>query len=86
MLRARRKSVAWAAPCRDEAGRRRKILVLATDDDHVALVFPPGAVAVLEPLQAGRLRAALRDVVYSMDDRASRRLVSRDVPVARMTA
>jgi hypothetical protein len=34
----------------------------------VALVFPPGEVAVLEPLQDGRLRAALRDAVFALDD------------------
>lgn len=68
MWRTRRKPGQWVAACQDVAGRRREILVLPTDDDRVALVFPPGEVAVLEPLQAARLRAALRDVVFALDD------------------
>ncbi|HEX5402058.1 MAG TPA: hypothetical protein VFX16_07120 [Pseudonocardiaceae bacterium] len=67
MWRTRRGLDQWAAACRDVAGRRREILVVPTCDDRVVLVFPLGAVAVLEPLQAGRLRAALRDAVLALD-------------------
>jgi len=42
-----------------------------TDDNRVALVFPPGEVAVLDPLQAGRLRGALRDAVFALDEPAA---------------
>jgi len=60
MWRTRRKPSPWVAACRDVAGRRREILVLPTDDGRVVLVFPPGEVAALEPLQAGPLRDAVR--------------------------
>lgn len=86
MWRTRRKPSQWVAACRDIAGRRREILVLPTDDDRVALVFPPGEVAFLEPLQAGRLRAALRDVVFALDDPATRENHQHAVPTARATA
>lgn len=68
------------AVCRDAAGRRRKILVMPTDDDQVALIFPSGQIAVLEPLQAGHLRAALRDVVFALDDSATRDRYRHTVP------
>lgn len=63
----RRKPGQWVSACRDFAGRRREILVMPTDDQRVALVVPPGEVAVLDPLQAGRLRGALRDAVLALD-------------------
>jgi hypothetical protein len=63
----RRKPDDHVVACRDLAGRRHEILVVSTEN-HVALVFPSGEVAVLEPLQAGRLRGALRDVVLALDD------------------
>ncbi|TVT55318.1 hypothetical protein FNH05_09670 [Amycolatopsis rhizosphaerae] len=72
MWRTRRKPDPWVAACRDIAGRRREILILPTDDDRVALVFPPGEVAVLEPLQAGRLRAAVRDAALALGDPVTR--------------
>ncbi|TKG66259.1 hypothetical protein [Prauserella endophytica] len=86
MWRTRRKPSQWVAACRDVAGRRREILVLPTDDDRVALVFPSGEVAVLEPLQAGRLRAALRDVVFALDDPTTREDHQHAVPTVRATA
>jgi hypothetical protein len=86
MWRTRRKSDHWAAACRDVAGRRQEILVLPTDDDRVALVFPPGEVAVLEPLQAGRLRAALRDAVFALDEPATREEHQHIVPTVQANA
>jgi hypothetical protein len=86
MWRTRRKPSQWVAACRDIAGRRREILVLPTDDDRVALVFPPGEVAVLEPLQAGRLRAALRDALFALDEPATRGEHGHSVPTVRATA
>ncbi|WP_020663234.1 hypothetical protein [Amycolatopsis benzoatilytica] len=86
MWRTRRKPSQWVAACRDIAGRRREILVLPTDDDRVALVFPPGEVAVLEPLQAGRLRAALRDALFALDEAAMRGEHEHSVPTVRATA
>jgi hypothetical protein len=62
----RRKPAQLTAPCRDVTGRRREILIFPTDDRRVALAFPSGEVAVLEPLQAGRLRGALRDVIFAL--------------------
>lgn len=86
MWRTRRKPGQWVAACRDVAGRRREILVLPTDDDRVALVFPPGEVAVLEPLQVGRLRAALRDAVFALDDPETCDQHQHAVPTVRTSA
>ncbi|MGH4016928.1 MAG: hypothetical protein ACRDSL_23965 [Pseudonocardiaceae bacterium] len=82
MWRTRRKPSQWVAACRDVAGRRREILVLPTDDDRVALVFPPGEVAILEPLQAGRLRAA----VFALDDPDTRDQHQHTVPTVQASA
>lgn len=86
MWRTRRKPGQRVAACRNVAGRRREILVLPTDDDRVALVFPPGEVAVLEPLQATRLRAALRDVVFALDDPDTRDQHQHTVPTVQASA
>jgi hypothetical protein len=86
MWRTRRKPGQWVAACRDVAGRRREILVLPTGDDRVALVFPPGEVAVLEPLQVGRLRAALRDTVLALDNAETRDQHQHAVPTVRTSA
>ena len=72
MWRTRRKPGQWATVCRDSGGRRRQILVVSTRDGRLALVFPPGEVAVLKPLQAGRLRAVLRDAVFALADPETR--------------
>lgn len=50
----------WSVSCRDIAGRKRDLTVLVSRD-KVVLVAPPGETAVLTPLDAGRLRAVLRD-------------------------
>ena len=47
-------------PCRDVAGRRRNIVVFA-DGDRIVMTAPPGETAILEPVEVGELRAALRD-------------------------
>jgi hypothetical protein len=86
MWRTRRKSGQWVAACRDVAGRRREILILPTDDGRVALVVPPGEVVVLEPLQVGRLRAALRDAVFALDEPATCEEHQHAVPTVRATA
>ncbi|MDQ3579004.1 MAG: hypothetical protein M3443_15715 [Actinomycetota bacterium] len=67
-------------------GRRREILVLPTDDARVVLVFPQGEVAVLEPLQVGRLRAALRDAVFALDDPENREQRQHVIPTVRAGA
>ncbi len=54
----------WHISCRDVAGRRRGLSVFA-NDDNVIVVAPPGETAVLGPLEAGRLRAAIRDAIVS---------------------
>jgi hypothetical protein len=48
--------------CLDERGRRAKLIV-ALDGDRVLLEQPDGPPLSFTPLEAGRLRAALRDVV-----------------------
>jgi hypothetical protein len=52
----------WWITCRDIAGRRRDLQVIARQG-QVVLVAPPGETAILTPLDVGRLRAALRDAV-----------------------
>ncbi|MBB4676161.1 hypothetical protein HNR67_002279 [Crossiella cryophila] len=42
------------------AGRRRELTVFVKQGS-VVIVAPPGEAAVLEPLEVGRLRAALRE-------------------------
>ncbi|OZM75185.1 hypothetical protein CFN78_03225 [Amycolatopsis antarctica] len=49
-------------PCRDGDGHRTE-LVVTLDRERVVLGRPSGEVVVLTPLQAGRLRAAIRDLV-----------------------
>lgn len=65
----------WSVPCRDIAGRKRDLTVLA-HSGQVVLVSPPGELAVLAPLEVGRLRAALRDAAVdastAADDRTRR--------------
>lgn len=53
----------WLVSCRDVAGRRRDMTIMASDG-RVVVVAPPGELAVLAPLEVGRLRAALRDAVF----------------------
>ncbi|MGQ0841336.1 hypothetical protein [Actinokineospora sp.] len=52
----------------------------------MALVFPPGEIAVLEPLQAGRLRAALRDVVFALGDPDTLDQHQQAIPTVRASA
>jgi hypothetical protein len=52
----------WSVTCRDVAGRKRDLTVLVRQG-RVVLVAPPGEMAILSPLDVGRLRAALRDAV-----------------------
>ncbi|WP_019808907.1 hypothetical protein [Saccharomonospora halophila] len=53
---------ARVVPCRDERGRRRRLTV-GLDVDRVLVGRPETGWCVLTPLQAGRLRGALREVV-----------------------
>lgn len=55
----------WSVTCRDLAGRKRDMTVFVSSG-RVVVVAPPGEAAVLEPLDVGRLRAALRDAVVVM--------------------
>ncbi|MEU6129450.1 hypothetical protein ABZ805_09780 [Saccharopolyspora sp. NPDC047091] len=54
----------WQVSCRDVAGRRRNMAVYV-NQGNVVVVAPPGETAVLAPLEAGRLRAAIREAVVS---------------------
>jgi hypothetical protein len=83
----RRKPAHWVAACRDLAGRRREILVVPADGDRVALVFPSGQVVVLDLLQAGRLRGALRHAVIALETpRASGEYQFYAIPTVRAGA
>lgn len=55
----------WAVSCRDLAGRKRDLTIFV-NSGRIVVVAPPGEAAVLEPLEAGRLRAALRDAVVAV--------------------
>lgn len=68
MRRSRRSPGRWIAPCRDIAGRRRELVVTPAEDGHIALIAPPGEVAVLDQLAAGQRRGALRDAASSVND------------------
>jgi hypothetical protein len=57
----------WSVSCRDLAGRKRDVTVFVTSG-RVVVVAPPGEAAVLEPLDVGRLRAALRDAVVAVGE------------------
>ncbi|MCA1194427.1 hypothetical protein [Saccharopolyspora sp. 6V] len=54
----------WQVSCRDVAGRRRNMAVYV-NQGNVVVVAPPGETAVLAPLEAGRLRAAIREAVVA---------------------
>lgn len=58
--------------CLDNTGRRTELLI-ALDRQRVVLAQPYGVAVVLTPLQAGRLRAAIRDLVLSAEARDDRR-------------
>ncbi len=61
----------WLVPCRDVAGRRRDLVVRLTDDRRIAVLGPTGEVAVLGPLEVGRLRGVLRQAVLTLDSLVS---------------
>lgn len=81
-LALRRLSDEWVGRCRDEAGRRRDLLVVLTRESRVALVVPPGDVAVLDLITVGRLRAVLREAVFALDDPNVERPHAFPVPIA----
>jgi hypothetical protein len=68
--RRRRRTLSWTAPCRDEAGRRARLVVAPAGDGKVVIIVPRGGVAVLTMLAVGELRAALRDAVFALCDPA----------------
>jgi hypothetical protein len=68
--RKRRTTPSWVAPCRDEVGRRARIVVAPVGDGKVVLIVPRGGVAVLTMFGVGELRAALRDAVFALCDPA----------------
>ena len=84
--RWRRRGAGWLASCRDIAGRRGAVLVLPLADGRVALVVPPGEVAVLNLLAVGRLRGALRDAGRAVDDPLTASLHWHAVPLSGMSA
>lgn len=64
----KRRTPRWPVRCRDEADRRRVLVVAPIGDGKVVIVVPSGGVAVLTMLAVGQLRAALRDAVFSLGD------------------
>jgi hypothetical protein len=66
----RRRTLSWTAACRDEAGRRARLVVAPVGDGKVVIIVPRGGVAVLTTLAVGELRAALRDAVFALCDPA----------------
>lgn len=66
--RRRKRIPSWAAPCRDETGRRAKLVVAPIGDGKVVIIVPRGGVAVLSMLAVGELRGALRDAVFALCD------------------
>lgn len=68
--RRRRRDPSWMTTCRDEAGRRGRLVVAPLGEGKVAIVVPRGGVAVLTMLGVGELRAALRDAVFALCDPA----------------
>lgn len=82
----RRKPGEWAASCRDIADRRREILIVPTENERVAVIVPPGEIAVLEPLEAGRLVGALRDAVRALDHPETQRAHQHAIPTVRASA
>ncbi|WP_410575652.1 hypothetical protein [Amycolatopsis sp. cmx-4-61] len=63
---------AWAVPCRDRDGRRGHAEVLIAERGPALAIG--STVAVLNPMDAGRLRAALREAIelYARLDGATR--------------
>lgn len=53
--------------CRNGCGRRGSVFV-SVDADRLCISFGKEEHAALSPLQVGRLRAALRDALFSMND------------------
>ncbi len=68
--RRRKRTLSWVAPCRDEAGRAGRLVIVPLGEGKVAIVVPRGGVAVLTMLGVGELRAALRDAVFALCDPA----------------
>lgn len=65
--RRRRHAPTWRVRCRDACGRGQHLLVgLDVDRGRVVISSADGRLAVLEPLQVGPLRAALRDAVLAV--------------------
>lgn len=56
----------WTVPCRDGCGRRTRLHVHLTVDGVVLDASSPGP-WVLTPLEAGRLRGAVRDALFTYD-------------------
>ncbi len=80
-MASRRLSDEWVGRCRDEAGRRQSLLVVLTHESRVALVVPPGGVAVLSLIRVGHLRAVLREAVFALDDPNVERPYAFPVPI-----
>jgi hypothetical protein len=54
--------------CQDLSRRKGAIIVGPTEGRQIALAVPADGVVLLDPLAAGRLRAALRDAIFDLDD------------------
>jgi hypothetical protein len=59
----------WSVTCKDVAGRSREVTVMV-NEGRIVLVCPPGELALFDPLEIGRLRAALQEAAVAASSRA----------------
>lgn len=58
----------WRVSCQDTDGQRRGMSV-RVDQGEVVVVMPSGELTTLQPMEVGRLRAALRSAVLTAASR-----------------
>lgn len=66
VLATRHDPDAWTVRCRDGRGRRTTVCVDLTEDGIMMSAAAPGPL-VFAPLEAGRLRAVVRDALLTLD-------------------
>ncbi|HEX6354887.1 hypothetical protein [Actinophytocola sp.] len=84
--RRRTRTLSWTAPCRDESGRRTRLVVAPVGDGKVVLIVPRGGVAVLTMLAVGELRSALRNAALALADPTQNPDRQYEIEIHRATA